>query len=291
MLHIVMDGAGDLPQEWKELFAIHVIPINIHFGDRMYLQGVDMDDKSFYQAAASSPAVPKTSQPTPQQFIQFYEKIAQAGDTILSIHVTSKLSGTYESAVIAANELAGRIKVLPFDSGSGSAAMGFMCREARQLIGAGISLDNVLDRLDVIRKQTRIVLTLDTLEYARKSGRVKALQAALASALQIKPIVELHDGILNMAERVRTRHRALDEIVAKLAAEMSGRLANVAVVHSQSPDVAELLREKVQKVMNTAEIIITDLSIGVAANLGPGTVGVVAYPIEVSASSSGGNQK
>jgi DegV family protein with EDD domain len=285
-----MDGAGDIPSAWKKLYNIHIIPINIHFGQRMFLQGVDISDSEFYKAAATSSEVPKTSQPTPQQFIQFYEKIAKVGDTILSVHVTSKLSGTYASAVIAARELAGRIKVIPFDSGSGSAVMGFMCREASQMIHRGVHIEEILKRLDFIRKQNRIVLTLDTLEYARKSGRVKALQAALASMLQIKPIIELHDGFLNMADRVRTRQRSLDEIVTKLAAEMAGHLSVVGVVHSQSPQIAELLSEKVKALMNCAEVVITDLSIGIAANLGPGTVGVVAYPVEnTDQLKSGGN--
>lgn len=282
MLHIVMDGAGDVPPEWKDRYEIHVIPVNIHFGERMYLQGIDMDDNAFYKAASTSPEIPKTSQPSPQQFVDFYKKIARTGDTILSVHVTSKLSGTFTSAVMAAKELAGRFNIVPFDSGSGSAIMGFMCREARQMISAGIGMEQILRRLESIRKENRIVLTLETLDFAVKSGRVKALQAALASMLQIKPIIELHDGALNMAERVRTRQRALDQIVVKLASEMAGRLANVGVVHSQSPEVAEILKTKAQQLINCAEIITTELSIGIAANLGPGTVGVVAYPVQAN---------
>jgi DegV family protein with EDD domain len=102
-LRLVIDGAGDLPAGWLEEFDINIIPINIQYGNKTFLQGVDLSDAEFYRIADSSKVIPKTSQPTPQQFIDFYRRIANLGDTILSMHVTSKLSGTYESAVLAVN--------------------------------------------------------------------------------------------------------------------------------------------------------------------------------------------
>src|SRR3990172_12676433 len=105
MLKIVMDGAGDIPQEWLTDYDIHMIPINIHFEDKMYLQGVNLSNDEFYEMADTSGVIPKTSQPTPQQFVDFYNRIAEVGDAILSLHVSSKLSGTFNSAVMAAQEL------------------------------------------------------------------------------------------------------------------------------------------------------------------------------------------
>ena len=201
MLRIVMDGAGDLPPELIKEYGIQVIPINIHFGEQAFLQGMELSNADFYRLADQSNTVPKTSQPTPQQFISFYRRVASAGDTILSIHVTRKLSGTMDSAEIAARELEGEIPILPFDSASGSAAMGFMCQEARRLEHAGASIDAILSRLEEIRQSVSIILTLDTLEYARKSGRVKALQAALASMLNVKPVITLREGMLEVTDR------------------------------------------------------------------------------------------
>ena len=110
MLRIAMDSAGDMPDGWAETYDIQVIPINIHFGERMYLQGVDLSNADFYRMADESGVIPQTSQPTPQQFIDFYRKVARAGDLILSLHVTGKLSGTFDSAVMAARELAGELE-------------------------------------------------------------------------------------------------------------------------------------------------------------------------------------
>jgi len=279
MLRIVMDGAGDMPPSWSSEYQIDVIPINIQFGGKTYLQGVDLTNEDFYELVDREKAVPKTSQPSPQQFVEFYKRIAKPGERVLSLHVTKNLSGTYDSAELASRELKGQYLIVPFDSGCGSAGMGFMCKEARIMDEKGIPFEDIIKHLEYIRESIRVILTLDTLEYARMSGRVKALQAALVSLLDVKPIVELKDGVLDMAGRVRTRKRALQQVIDRTVNEMRDRPVNVAVVNARDEKVGEALVEKVCKVLNCNELIATDLSIAVAANLGPGTVGIVSYPI------------
>jgi DegV family protein with EDD domain len=279
MLKIVMDSAGEIPKEWQSEYDVEVIPINIQFENKTYKQGIDLSNDDFYRLADSTGVIPKTSQPTPQQFVEFYKRIAQAGDTILSLHVTSKLSGTFNSALLAAQELKNNLNVIPYDSGSGSAAVGFMCKEVRQMDRAGATLQAILARLEVIRKNVNVVLTLDTLEYARRSGRVKALQAALAALVNIKPVIILKDGALDMREKVRTRQRAINRVLEIIHQRVDNRLVNVAVVHSQSLEAAKQLMQKVCETLHVNEAIISDLSIGVAANLGPGTIGIVAYAV------------
>ncbi len=281
MLRIVMDGAGDMPPNWAEEYDISVIPVNIHFKEETYLQGVDLSDEQFYRIARESGTIPQTSQPTPQQFVDFYRRIADPGDTILSIHVTGKLSGTLASAVLAARELKDSYRVLTFDSGCGSAAQGMMCRDARLMERQGASVEAILAWLECVRPEVSIFLTLDTLEFARRSGRVKALQAALASILNVKPIVALQAGVLDMSDRVRTRGKALDFVVESTRQRLGGRPSKVAVVQAQDPDSAEVLMEGARQKLNCQELITTKLSISVAANLGPGTVGIAAYPAEI----------
>jgi DegV family protein with EDD domain len=279
MLKIVMDGAGDIPEDWKSDYEVEVIPINIQFGEKTFLQGIDLSNDDFYHLADTSGVIPKTSQPSPQQFVELYRRIAQAGDTILSIHVTSKLSGTFSSAVMAAQELKEKLNVIPVDSGSGSAAMGFMCQEIRQLERAGATIQAIMERLDTVCQNVNIVLTLDSLEYARRSGRVRALPAALAALIKIKPIIILNKGMLDMREIVRTRQRSLDRVLEIIHQRVDDRLVNVAVVHSQSIEAARELMEKVKQTLRVNESFISELSIGVAANLGPGTIGIVAYAV------------
>lgn len=280
MLRIVTDGAADMPAGWQEAYDIQVIPINIHFGEQTFLQNVDLDNEGFYRLVDATKKVPQTSQPTPFQFKEFYERIAQVGDTILSIHVTAKLSGTFESAVTAARELAGKFNIIPFDSGCGSAGLGMMCREARLMERAGAGLEQMLERLNEMRRKIQIILALDTLEYARMSGRVKTLQAALASALNVKPIAVLQDGVLHMAEKVRTRHAAIERLLAMVKERVGDQRVNMAVVHARDLQAGQAVLEQARERFNLGDLILTDLSISVAANLGPGTVGLVVYPAD-----------
>lgn len=213
MIKIVTDGAADLPAGWESEFGIDIIPINVQFGEKTYLQYEELDNEGFYKMVEETRKIPKTSQPSPHQFVEFYKKIAQKGDTILSIHVTSKLSGTFASAVAAAEEMKDMFKVIPFDSAGGSMGIGFMCRAVRLMENAGKNMDEILKYLEQIRSRVKIILTLDTLDYARMSGRVGTLSAALASALNVKPIAVLQDGMVNMVEKVRTRKAALERVL------------------------------------------------------------------------------
>jgi len=288
-MQIVMDSAGDMPAGWAQEFDIQIIPINIHFGEQTFLSGIDLSNKEFYRLADESGVIPKTSQPTPQQFIQFYERIAKAGETIISLHVTGKLSGTLDSARMAARDLLGKFNVIPIDSASGSAAMGYMAREARQMERAGAKVEQIVQRLEQISRNVQIILTLNTLEYARRSGRVKALQAALASLLNVKPVIILKEGALELGERVRTRSKSLEYVVNLIEQQMGRQLVNVAVVHAEDPQAAETLLQAAKVKLNCHDLIVTDLSIGIAANLGPGTAGIVAYPVEETRNEKNGN--
>jgi DegV family protein with EDD domain len=280
MLRIVTDGGADFPEGWEALYDINTIPLRIQFGDRTYVQGRDIGPWNFYQLVQERREIPRTSLPSPGQIIEFYRSIAQKEDSILSIHLGSKLSGTYATVQLAAQELVDEIHIFPFDSGAGSAILAMMCREARLLDHAGGSVQDILARLAAIREKLTVVFTLDTMDFARMNGRVNALQKALTSVLHIKPIVILRDGLLQMADRVRTRQKAIDQII-NIASNRVGKLpVNVAVVHAADPQMARWLMDKVGELFNCRELVLTDLSIPVAANLGPGAVGIMVYPVD-----------
>jgi len=277
-MHIVTDGAADMPPSWEQEFNIHVIPINIQFGNKTYLQFVDMGFDSFYRMIEETRTIPKTSQPSPHQFSEFYQKIAKPGDTILSIHVTSKLSGTYASSVAAAEELKGMFNILPYDSAGGSMGLGFMCRAARQMERAGKSVEEIIKYLDSVRDKILIILTLDKLDYARMSGRVGTLSAALASVLNVKPIAVLKDGLVNMTEKVRTRKAALERVIEVGRQAFGDQPVLMAVVHARDLASGNTLLEMAKKSFNVVSSELTDLSVALAVNFGPGTIGLVLYP-------------
>ncbi|GAB4493881.1 MAG: DegV family protein [Anaerolineales bacterium] len=280
MLRIVTDGAADMPAAWREEFQIDVIPINIHFGEKTYLQAVDLDNDGFYRLVDESHKIPKTSQPSPFQFSEFYQKVARPGDTILSIHVTSKLSGTFNSAVTAARELAGKLNIIPFDSMNGSAGIAFLCREARRLDSLGKNVGEIVEALNNLRQRVRVMLVLDSLEYARLNGRVGAIQAAMASLLRVKPIVVLKDGALEIVEKVRTRQASFDRLLEMVKEAVGDGLVDMAIVHARDLQSGQQMMARAKEIFNIRELFLADLSISVAANLGPGTVGIVFQPLE-----------
>jgi DegV family protein with EDD domain len=280
MLKIVMDTAGDLAPGWEQEYQIDLIPINIIHEGKSYLQGIDLKYEDFYALVDSSGSIPTTSQPTPYQFVEFYRKIAKKGETVLSIHITEKLSGTMASALEAAKELKGEINVLPFDSASGTISMGMMCKEARQMDRAGASTQEILKRMDFIRRNMQLTATLDTLKYARLSGRIKYLQAALASMLQVKPIMELKDGIIAMTERARSRAKSIDLVLSIMEKKLKGKRVNAGVVHARDAQSGQDLLQKVIQRFDCAETSLSELSISLAAHFGPGAVVLVAYPVD-----------
>ena len=282
MIRVVIDTGGDLPEGLLQRYRIVEVPINIRFGQEEYLEDVTIDEATFYQMVEARQEVPKTSQPTPHQFRQAYDQIFAEDElaNIISVHLTSKLSGTYASAVQAKSEHPRGDQIFPFDSGGGSGGQGFMALEAARLAEVGRSAQDILNRLDAIRRDLRIWFVLNSLKYAQLSGRVSALAASLVSMLDIKPIIALREGLLEVTERVRTHGKALHHIVQQHAEHFGEKLVNVAIAHANAPEVAARLEELVRERLNVGELIIVPLSLGVAVNLGPGALGVIAYPAQ-----------
>jgi DegV family protein with EDD domain len=282
MIRIVIDTGGDLPRMMIKKYRIVEVPINIRFGQDEYLENVNIDEATFYQMVETRQQIPQTSQPTPYQFRQAYDQIFEEDSdaNIISIHLTSKLSGTYVSAVQAKNDHSKGDQIYPFDSGGGSGGQGFMALEAARMAETGRSVQDIMNRLDAIRKEMRIWFVLNSLKYAQMSGRVGALAASLVSVLDIKPIIALKEGFLEATERVRTQGKAIQHIVERHAEHFGEQLVNVAIAHANAPEIAERLERLVRERLNIAELMIVPLSLGVAVNLGPGTLGVIVYPCE-----------
>ena len=276
---IVTDSTTDMPKDWPGWSSVHIVPIHIQFGETSYREGIDIDEVTFFRLVDAEGAIPKTSQPSPADFAGLYRQLASDHDAILSIHIGSKLSGTYHSATVGADMVKDGIAVYPFDSNCGSAGTGFMLLEAMEMIDQGATPEDILERLNQIREGMNILLSPITLKYVQLSGRIGALGAALASVLNIKPIIILRDGQLFADERVRTRKRALNRMVQMMKEQLGDSPARVAVVHSQSPDDANTLAELTAKTLNCDKVWISPLSTSVSAHLGPGTAGIIAYPL------------
>ena len=280
-MRIVMDDVGDVPAELVEKYNIKVLPVNIMFGMEQFLSGVEMTPADFYEKTKQVTAdnFPKTSQPTPFQFVAAYEEIMAEGETeIMAITVSQKLSGTHESAVIAHKELEGRGTFHLFDSQAGSAAQGFMALEAARMAHDGADAQTILARLHKMRDEMAVIFTIDSLEYAVKGGRVSTAKSLIASVLNVKPILKLDDGAIVEAGRVRTRKKALMHIVDQIQGVVGNRPVQLAIMHAGAPEDAARLQRLASGQLNASEEIVVDMAVAVAVNLGPGALGIAAIP-------------
>ncbi len=279
MIKIVTDTTCDLPSAMVEEYDITIVPINIHFGTESYKEGVNMDWDLFYRRIDELGIIPTTSQPSVGEFAEVYRRLAGEGaDVIISTHVTGKLSGTYQSAVMASQEVADEVKVYPHDSLAGSAVLGLACVEASRMAREGRSPEDIIARLDEIRSRANVLLTLENLEYSRKSGRVGGLAAALASVLNLKPIVDLQDGLLDVVEKVRSRRKSLNRVL-DIMEERVGTATpiNLGVVHARAPEVGQEMLSRAEDRFTCRETYLHDLCASLTVHFGPGTIGVCFY--------------
>lgn len=281
MIKIATDSTSELPADLYRQHDITVVPINIHFGTDTYLDGIDIDSTTFYRKIDEMGTLPKTSQPSPVQFEEYYNRLADAGATdIISIHVTAKLSGTFQSAELARATVADRVRVHPFDSACGSGGLGFMALEAARMAEAGHAVPEILARLETLRPRMSILLVLKDLRFAQMSGRVGKLQGSLASLLNIKPIVCLEDGILDVSEKVRTQSKAIDRVVEIMVQQVgTSEPVNLAVTHAVAPDMGDRLMQRAKTVFECKETFVSDLALSLAVQFGPGTLGLIAYRV------------
>jgi DegV family protein with EDD domain len=281
MIKIVTDSTCDLPPGYFEEYDITVVPINIQFGTDSYKDGITIDRATFYRTIDELGILPTTSQPSAGEFEEHYNRLAEGGATdIISLHVTAKLSGTYHSAVLAKELVEDRVRVHPFDSAGGTVQMGFMTMEASRMARAGKSVDEILARMELIRQRTNLVLTMKDLRYAQMSGRVGRLQSSLASLLNIKPIVLLEDGLLDVAEQTRTQRKAIERMIEMMIERVGAtEPVNLAVVHAEAPDLGEELLDRAKALFNSQEAFSANLTSSLVVHFGPGTLGLFAYHV------------
>ncbi len=280
-MRVVIDDAGDVADDWAERHQIAIVPVNIHFGTEEFLSRVEMTREAFYRKVGQigNDQFPKTSQPNPYQFTEIFREIFAGGeDEILVITVSEGLSKTYESAIQAARDVADLGKVHVFDSRSGSAAQGYMAVEAARMAEAGATTEAIMARLEQMRDEQVVVLLIHSLEYAVRGGRVSGLRSAIASLLNIKPLMQVQDGIIIEAGKVRTQGKALQFMLDFVKGKVGDRPVKLAILHANAPDAGRGLQAMASPVLNATEEIMMDLCVPVAINLGPGAVGLVAIP-------------
>lgn len=196
---IIVDSTSDLTPEVAQ--QVKIVPLTIHFGEKQYVSGVDIDAKKFYEMLVESDVLPTTSQPTPYAFSQVFQEVVDAGDTAVCLTVSSKLSGTYQSASIAAEEFPGKIFVV--DTLTVAIGGGILAEYALQLANSGMTAEEIAQDVLAQREKVRVLALVDTLEYLKKGGRISSTVAFAGGLLNIKPVISVTDGEVKMMGKAR----------------------------------------------------------------------------------------
>jgi DegV family protein with EDD domain len=273
---IVTDSTADIQPKEAEALGITIVPLTVFFGEEAYLDNVELDKSSFYSKLQTSKELPRTSQPSPASFQAAFTRLIEEGaDGIISVHLSSKLSGTYQSACTARDSLPKSVRKVPIeiiDSQSISAGMALGLKRAAEEARQNLGIEEIKAHLIDQFIRTRIVAVLDTLEFVKRGGRIGRASAMLGNLLSFKPIIALKDGEVVPLERPRTRIKAYDR-VAQIIAE-SGELQELAVAEANE-EVGLQLAEALQRVYQ-GQITYYKLGSVLGTHTGPGTVAVVA---------------
>ncbi len=270
---IVLDSTADFPEAQIRFPNMRVVPLYVRFGEESFRDYVELDPHDFYQRLQAAPELPTTSQPTPQDFLSTYRALA-GYERIYSLHISSKLSGTFQSASLAAGEVGGdRIRLVDTESASvGISMLGF---GIQRLLGRGTSDEEIEALAERYRQEAGLLFTVDTLEFLAKGGRIGRARALAGSLLNVKPILTITDGEVVPLTRVRGRTKALDEFRKRFeAATTEGDELYVAIAHAEADEAVEQLRALVTAARPQAQIeLVTTLGAVVGTHAGPGTVG------------------
>jgi DegV family protein with EDD domain len=287
---LVTDSTASLPPETAEKHDIVVVPLQVVIGAKSYDEGVDPGATAETVAEALRKWTPvSTSRPTPAAMLEVYEEAAADGaEEVVAIHLSGELSGTYESAQLAARQ--SPIPVTVVDSRQLGMATGFAVIAAAEVLAAG---GTAHEAADIARRRTAATTSLfyvDTLDYLRRGGRIGAAAALVGSALAVKPLLRLEDGRIGMLEKVRTAGRALNRLEERAVASAEGRCVDVAVAHLANPERAELLadhlRERLSANLEDREIVVGEVGAVIGAHVGPGMLAVVVSPRDPGPTSS-----
>lgn len=271
-VRVVTDSTAYLPTAVADLL---VVPLTVTVSGRDGREGVDVSPADVAAALAERRVAVTTSRPAPAEFTRAYQRLLDEGATgVVSVHLSARLSGTYESAVMAAAEFDGRVEVV--DSATAGMGVGFVAMAARRAAVAGGDVAAVADAARGAATRTHTFFYVDTLEFLRRGGRISAAQALLGTALSVKPILHVRDGEVALREKVRTSSRALARL-ADLAAEAAGdSTVDIAVQHLAATERAEALRDALLARFGAQvrNVYVSEVGAVVAAHTGPGVVGV-----------------
>lgn len=273
---IVVDSTAYLPPEVVDQYNLHVVPLLVNWEDQSLRDNVDIKPNDFYARLKTAKTMPTTSQPSPGDFKVAFEKAAETAEAIVCLTISQPLSGTYASA-IAAQPMVEGVPIEVVDSRSTTMGLGFMALAAVRAAANGADYKEAADAARVLIPKMRVVFVVDTLEFLHRGGRIGGASRYIGTMLSIKPILHLHDGKIEPLERVRTKNKAVAQMLQIMSNETAGKKTHAAVIHAAAPAEADQIFARVQGQIAPESLYLSEISPVIGTHTGPGAVSVVYY--------------
>jgi DegV family protein with EDD domain len=273
---IVTDSTAYIPRELREKYSITVVPQVVIWENESFEDDVTITPEQFYTRLRTAKVMPSTSQASVVNMQKAFSSLLEQGNEVLGIFLSAKLSGTYQSATLGREQLtSGKEKVDFIDSETTAMAMGFQVLTVARAAEQGASFADCKSLAERARAYTGVYLTVDTLEFLHRGGRIGGAQRFLGTALNLKPVLTVEGGRVEPVERVRTRRKALDRLVEIVAEKCAGKSPiHIATLHADSEADAKYMLDQITPMVNPVESVFAAVSPAVGANTGPGTVGL-----------------
>ncbi|WP_248926437.1 DegV family protein [Paenibacillus hamazuiensis] len=281
-IKLVTDSTSDIPADVRAELGIEMVPLKVHFGSESYRDAVDMSSEAFFEKLAAFPGLPTTSQPSPVEFMDTYRRLIEEDPEvqIISVHLSSAFSGTYQSAVMAKSTLDGSSNITVVDSKSASYGIGMLVVAAAQAAKEGKTKEEILQLIERLRNETALYFLVDTLEYLQKGGRIGRAAALVGSLLNIKPILSIApEGVVYSVDKVRGHKKAMARIVELFDKDVAGRSIRLTVAHANAPEYAAELHNQLQQHFRIESVQYTSIGPVVGTHTGPGTVAAFVVPL------------
>ena len=278
MIKIVTDSTAYLPEEMIREHDIRVVPLYVHFGTEAFKEGVELSNEEFYNRLKEAPELPTTSQPSAGEFHSVFEPLVAAGHEVIVLTISSKISGTWNSAM-AAKDMLPDAPISVVDSLSTSVGLHLMVDAAIQAAAAGATREEIVEQIEQTKEKMQIFFVVDTLEYLAKGGRIGNGKAFLGTLLKVKPILVLQEGAIEPLEQVRSKRKATARMLALVEEHVgsNGSTSKVAITNALVPEEAEALSRELVGRLGCEHPLIGDLGPVIGTHTGPGCVGIATY--------------
>ncbi|SDK03773.1 DegV family protein [Sediminibacillus albus] len=274
---VMTDSTAYIPADVRSQKNIHMVPLNVIFEDKSYQEEVDITTEEFYPMVQAADELPKTSQPSIGLITVKLEQLAEDYDAVISVHLSSGISGTFE-AVSSAGRMVKGIDVYPFDSEMSCMVQGFYALEAAEVAANGATVEQILERLDNMKETMIAYFMVDDLSNLHRGGRLNGAQAILGSMLQVKPLLYFENKKIVPFEKIRTRKRALKRMEDLFSADaQTGKPIKAVVIHSLREQEAEGLKQQFETAFPNAEVQVSYFGPVIGTHLGEGAIGLGWY--------------